>query len=125
MATILIVDDNTDFCTVLETHLQAAGHRAPVTHSARMALALLEDGGIDVVLTDILMPEVDGIELLRAVKQRWPGLPVVAMSGGGQIAARDLLDMINHLGADHVLQKPVRRADLLAAVDAVLGRPRA
>ncbi|WP_341704869.1 response regulator [Ferrovibrio sp.] len=124
MATILIVDDNTDFCTVLQTHLEQSGHQTATAYSARAGLARIGQGGIDVVLTDILMPEVDGIELLRAVKQRWPGLPVIAMSGGGQIAARDLLDMINHLGADGVLQKPVRRADLLAAVDTVLGRPR-
>jgi CheY-like chemotaxis protein len=62
--------------------------------------------------------------MLRGVRQKRPDLPVIAMSGGGQIAARDLLDMIGQLGADHVLQKPVRRNDLLAAVDSVLARPR-
>lgn len=66
------------------------------------------------------MPEVDGIEVLRMVKRRWPGLPVIAVSGGGQIAARDLLEMVDHLGADRVLQKPVRREDLLKAIDTLL-----
>ncbi|MFC3675426.1 response regulator [Ferrovibrio xuzhouensis] len=119
-ATILIIDDNADLGMVLRAHLQGAGYRPLVVDGARAGLALIEAGEIDLVITDILMPEVDGIELVRSVKRRWPDLPVIAMSGGGQIAARDLLDMIGQLGADHVLQKPVRRSDLLAAVEAQL-----
>src|SRR3546814_9811259 len=73
---------------VLRAHLQGAGHRPLVVDGARAGLALIEAGGIDLEITDILMPEVDGIELLRSVKRRWPDLPVIAISGGGQIAAR-------------------------------------
>lgn len=124
MATILIIDDNADLGMVLRAHLQAAGHRPLVVDSARAGLALIEDGGIELVITDILMPEVDGIEVVRSVKRRWPALPVIAMSGGGQIAAGDLLDMIGQLGADHVLKKPVLRGDLLAAVEAQLRKAR-
>jgi len=121
MATILVIDDNIDFSAILRAHLTAAGHQPVVVQAARDGIALIEQGGVDLVLTDILMPDVDGIEVLRSVKRRWPGLPVVAMSGGGQIGANDLLDMIGHLGADHVLQKPVRRADLLAVINTLLG----
>jgi CheY-like chemotaxis protein len=124
MARILIVDDNADLGMVLRQLLQAAGHHPVVVDNARAGLAMVEAGDIELVITDILMPEVDGIEMLRGVRQKRPDLPVIAMSGGGQIAARDLLDMIGQLGADHVLQKPVRRNDLLAAVDSVLARPR-
>ena len=124
MATrILIIDDNADLGMVLRAHLQNAGYPTTVVETARAGLALIEDDEVDLVITDVLMPEVDGIELLRSVKRSRPALPVIAMSGGGQIAARDLLDMIGQLGADRVLQKPVRRSDLLAAVESLLGRP--
>lgn len=121
-ARILIVDDNADFGMVLQAHLRAAGHRPVVVDDARAGLGMIESGDIDLLITDILMPEVDGIELVRNVKRRWPGLPVIAMSGGGQIAAQDLLEMIGQLGADDVLQKPVRRELLLATVNRLLNR---
>ena len=121
MATILIIDDNADLGMVLHAHLRAGGHRPLVVEAARSGLGLIESGQIDLIITDILMPEVDGIELLRSVKQRWPDLPVIAMSGGGQLDASDLLEMIGQLGADHVLQKPVHRKDLLTAVNRLLG----
>lgn len=120
MARVLIIDDNTEFCAILQTHLETAGHAVATASRARTGLEMLEQQSFDLLLTDILMPEVDGIEVLRIVKRRWPGLPVIAVSGGGQIAARDLLEMVDHLGADRVLQKPVRREDLLAAIDTLL-----
>ena len=58
--------------------------------------------------------------LCREVKRRWPGLPVIAISGGGWIGANELLGMAERLGADNILQKPVRRDDLIRAVDDAL-----
>ncbi|WP_300296792.1 response regulator [Ferrovibrio sp.] len=120
MPRILVIDDNAEFCSILQAHLTTNGHRVEITQDGDHGLRLLEDGRFDLVLTDILMPQRDGIEILRQVKQRWPALPVIAVSGGGWLAAEDLLAMAGRLGADRVMQKPVRREDLLNAVDAVL-----
>lgn len=120
MPRILVIDDNVEFCSILQAHLTTNGHRVETTQDGDHGLHLLEDGRFDLVLTDILMPQRDGIEILRQVKQRWPALPVIAVSGGGWLAAEDLLAMAERLGADRVMQKPVRREDLLNAVDAVL-----
>ncbi|MFN4164581.1 MAG: response regulator [Ferrovibrio sp.] len=120
MPRILVVDDNAEFGRILQAHLTAHGHEVVAAKDGEQGLALIERETFDIVLTDILMPQRDGIEVLRQVKQRWPSLPVIAVSGGGWIKAGDLLEMADRLGADRVLQKPVRRDDLLAAVDAVL-----
>lgn len=121
MACILVIDDNPEFRDILRTHLEANGHRTIVADNGERGIAMLNgDSGIDMVLTDILMPQRDGVEVLREVKRRWPTLPVIAISGGGWIGANELLGMAERLGADQVLQKPVRRDDLIKAVDRAL-----
>lgn len=120
MACILVIDDNPEFRAILRTHLEANGHSTLLAENGEQGLSLLERGGIDMVLTDILMPQRDGVEVLREAKRRWPNLPVIAISGGGWIGANELLGMAERLGADQVLQKPVRREDLLQAVDEAL-----
>jgi CheY-like chemotaxis protein len=120
MATILVIDDNPEFREILRIHLEANGHRTVLAGNGEQGLALLEREAIDIVLTDILMPQRDGVEVLRETKRRWPGLPVIAISGGGWIGATELLGMAERLGADNILQKPVRRDDLIKAVDEAL-----
>lgn len=121
MARILVIDDNPEFRDILRTHLEANGHRTVLAENGERGLALLESNpDIDIVLTDILMPQRDGVEVLREAKRRWPDLPVIAISGGGWIGANELLGMAERLGADNILQKPVKRDDLLKAVDEAL-----
>jgi CheY-like chemotaxis protein len=120
MASILVIDDNPEFREILRIHLEASGHRTVLANNGEQGLVLLEREAIDIVLTDILMPQRDGVEVLREAKRRWPGLPVIAISGGGWIGATELLGMAERLGADQVLQKPVRRDDLIRAVDEAL-----
>lgn len=120
MARILVIDDNPEFREILRAHLEGHGHQAVLAENGDRGLAVLDAGGVDLVLTDILMPQRDGVEVLRSAKKRWPDLPVIAISGGGWIGAGELLGMAERLGADQVLQKPVRRDDLIKAVDAAL-----
>lgn len=120
MADILVIDDNPEFRDILRQHLEGNGHRVSLAENGERGLDLLEKGRFDIVLTDILMPQRDGVEVLRETKRRWPGLPVIAISGGGWIAATELLGMAERLGADQVLQKPVRRDDLINAVNEAL-----
>jgi len=121
MARILVIDDDPEFRVILETHLGAHGQAVLTAPNGDAGLLLLEQhDDIDVVLTDILMPQRDGVEVLREAKRRWPDLPVIAISGGGWIGATELLAMAERLGADNILQKPVRRDDLIRAVDDAL-----
>lgn len=120
MASILVIDDNPEFREILRRHLEANGHGVTLAENGEQGLDLLGQGHFDIVLTDILMPQRDGVEVLREAKRRWPDLPVIAISGGGWIGATELLGMAERLGADKVLQKPVRREDLIQAVDQAL-----
>ncbi len=120
MAQILVIDDNPEFREILRAHLEANGHRVVLAENGEHGLTLLDSHTVDIVLTDILMPQRDGVEVLRETKRRWPMLPVIAISGGGWIGAGELLGMAERLGADQVLQKPVRRDDLIRAVDEAL-----
>lgn len=120
MTRILVIDDNPEFRTILQAHLTTHGYDVLTAGDGDEGLQLLEGGNIDIVLTDILMPQRDGVEVLRTVKKRWPSLPVIAISGGGWIGATELLGMAERLGADQVLTKPVRRDELLKAVDDAL-----
>jgi CheY-like chemotaxis protein len=120
MAHLLVIDDNPEFREILRRHLEANGHSVTLAMNGEQGLGLLGQGDFDIVLTDILMPQRDGVEVLREAKRRWPDLPVIAISGGGWIGANELLGMAEKLGADKVLQKPVRREDLIQAVDEAL-----
>lgn len=125
MARILVIDDNPEFRIILETHLSSAGHDVVSAGDGDAGIALLEErADIDLVLTDILMPQRDGVEVLRTVKRRWPALSVIALSGGGWIGAGELLGMAERLGADQVLQKPVAREMLLRIVAETLAKPK-
>jgi CheY-like chemotaxis protein len=78
---------------------------------------------IGTVLADIIMPELDGIEAIRQIRTDHPDLRIIAMSGGGQIDKADFLHMAEALGADRVIEKPVRSERLPELVGSVMANP--
>jgi CheY-like chemotaxis protein len=120
MAHILVIEDHREFRDTLVEMLRLADHDVSVVGNGREGLDLLATDDFDLLVTDILMPEVDGIELLTAVRKRNARLPVVAISGGGSIPASLALSLSTSLGADAVLFKPFYSAELLEAVDRAL-----
>jgi two-component system response regulator AtoC len=103
-ATVAIVDDDPGFARYLGTLLGARGYRAPAYATGTAFLAALEaDEPPDVVLLDVLMPGMDGMATLRALRARWPGLQVIMLSGTQ--AARTIVDAV-HLGAVDYVVKP-------------------
>jgi CheY-like chemotaxis protein len=119
---ILIIDDAAVSRT-LALILARSGYQVRTATGGRKGLEQLASGGIDLVLTDIIMPELDGIEAIRKIRADHPDLRVIAMSGGGQIDKADFLHMAEALGADAVLEKPVRSERLLELVESVMASP--
>src|SRR5262249_49867396 len=119
MARILLIDDDTEFCMLLREILEGAGYEVVVAHNGREGVACYEVAAIDLVITDILMPEQEGLETIIALQRINPQVKIIAMTGGGQMSAMDFLEVATVLGAQHTLRKPFTRQELLAAVYAL------
>lgn len=120
MAHILVIEDHNEFRTTLAEMLRGAAHEVRAVGSGREGLDLLKAGSFDLVVTDVLMPEVDGIELLTALRKMQVRLPVIAISGGGSMPASLALSLSTSLGAQEVLFKPFYCDELLQAVSRAL-----
>lgn len=104
---ILIVDDDSLVRQTLADMMQDLGHVADQAGSVKSALACLAEKPYDLLLTDILMPEEDGLELLRKAKTMPGNMQIIAMSGGGYQDSGFYLDLARSLGASATIKKPV------------------
>ena len=130
MARILVIDDEKDIRVVLRQVLEREGHEVDVAAGGDEGLKLLESNGADMVITDIIMPGIDGVATLGKIKQSWPKVPVIVISGGGNvapasyepgaIATNAYLASAERAGADCTLTKPFDRKELLDAVSNLL-----
>ncbi len=120
MARIVLIDDDEDVRRTLVRMLETAGHEVHEAADGSSGLELCLEVDPQLVITDILMPEKEGIETIMTLKRDRPALKIIAISGGGRSGGMDFLDMARSLGADEVLQKPFRRAELLDLMTRVL-----
>jgi len=121
MARILLVDDEPVVHRTLASYLRRCGHEVRVAKNGLEAIAALGEAPADVVVTDINMPDMDGIEMVIALQETAPEVPVIAMSGGGLFETGLLLDSAAALGAFRTLEKPFDPSELRDAIDAALG----
>jgi len=119
MARIIVADDHAVVRHAVRAILEPAGHDVAEAANGREALALLADG-CDLLITDVLMPEMDGLELLRHAKQRRANLPVLVVTGGWRGDNLDLLSMAFKLGADRTLSKAKIVKELEGVVAAMI-----
>jgi CheY-like chemotaxis protein len=120
-ATILIIDDDPLMRAIAGEMLSSAGHQVLEAEDGAAGLSLLEVAPVDLIITDMLMPEMDGVESIMAIRQRRPGIPVIAISAGARHQpAGDLLRLALALGAEAALSKPIKRGELLALVEKLL-----
>jgi DNA-binding NtrC family response regulator len=116
MARILVVDDAESDRLIEETILTNAGHEVVSTGGGEQALRSQLEEGVDLVITDLQMPDVHGFELISIFQDLVPSPPIIAVSGTGQVQ----LHMARRLGAVTTLEKPVDEERLLRAVEAAL-----
>jgi CheY-like chemotaxis protein len=120
MALVLVIDDDPQMRNTLRRILASAGHKVLEASNGRDGIALFQSHAPDVVVTDIIMPEKEGIETIIEMRRLGCGSKILAVSGGGHAGKVDFLTVAKKLGADLVLQKPIRAADLLHAVGNVV-----
>ncbi len=117
MPTILVVEDDAKIARLLELELMHAGYQVEVAHDGRAGLDLALAGGIDLMLLDVMLPQMSGLEVVRRVKEEQPLLPVLMVTARG-----DRYDKVSglDLGADDYITKPFEMEELLARIRAFL-----
>jgi CheY-like chemotaxis protein len=123
MPTVLVVGDEGGLRAVMRRVLEGRGYHVVEAADGNQALALFRRERPDLVISDIIMPDRDGIETIAAMKAENPATKVLAISGGGRVRAMDLLALAPRAGADDTLDKPFRQSELLKRVAALIGEP--
>jgi CheY-like chemotaxis protein len=120
MARILIIDDDKMVLNMLRQVLEGAEHTVVEAPNGEVAMRLWREQPADLIITDILMPEKDGLEVIRELRRECPTVKIIALSGGSRKVHFDALDVAKRFGAMSTLEKPFELKTLLASVDTVL-----
>ena len=119
MAHILIIDDDSAIRDFLRRVLELKGHLVSTAEDGRDALTQFDES-VDLVITDMLMPKMNGAQTIQNLKTRSPGLPIIGISGGSLTPAQTFLGVAVAVGADRTLEKPFNVLALYEAVTAML-----
>jgi len=113
---ILVADDDPLVQHTCKHCLEAAGYEVALADSGAEAVRAVADGDVSVVLLDVFMPEMDGLETLLSLKKKSPSTSVVVMTGGGARGRMDFLDVAKKFGADDVIRKPFTAECLISTI---------
>ncbi len=132
MSKILVIDDEEDIRDALQIILESAGHEVMVASDGNEAIELQRSKPADLIITDIIMPEKDGVNTIREIRHEFPGIRIIAISGGGgidlltyrpeAISTSAYLSAAEQAGADRIFTKPFERKEIIQAVDDLLNK---
>jgi CheY-like chemotaxis protein len=127
MASIVVIDDEPEVRSAVSDLLARAGHEVRVYADSRSGLTSLRSQLADIVITDVIMPQGNGVDLIAMLRAEFPHLRIIAMSGGGNfkitsyapdaITTQSYLAAARRMGADTVLSKPFDKSAILDAVN--------
>ena len=120
MANILIIDDDQQILNMLSQILKRAGYEVVEALDGKQGLKLYRENPTDLIITDIIMPEKEGIETIMELQRDFPDVKIIAISGGGHILSENYLYMARVLGVQRTFAKPIARDELLKAVSELL-----
>jgi len=121
MSRILIIEDDNEVREYLESVLSRAGYEVVSSSNGKSGVAAFTDEPADLVITDIIMPEKDGIETIMDLRRINPLLKVIAISGGGRAEPENYLHSARLLGASKTMKKPFTNQEMLEAIADLLG----
>jgi DNA-binding response OmpR family regulator len=120
MPNILLVDDDEQLRSMLKIVLTRAGHEVQEACNGNEALKFQGKHPADLMITDIIMPDREGLDTIREVRRNNTDIKIIAMSGGGRNTSFDYLTLAKKMGADYVLAKPFSNQEILRVVQLVL-----
>ena len=120
MAHILVIDDDAQVRKMLRKALEKDGHAVTEASDGKEGIRCYRTSPTDIVITDIVMPDKEGIETIIELRREFSEVKIIAMSGGGRIGPDSSLDLAQKLGACQTLTKPVDRQALRSTIEKVL-----
>jgi DNA-binding response OmpR family regulator len=120
MSRILVVDDNTSMREAVCAMLQQVGYETIGAENGRNAAQIHRSEPVDIIITDLFMPDTDGLEIIYQFRREFPDVKIIAVSGGGTRGLVELLTVAKKMGAQRALTKPFTWEELLAAVKELL-----
>lgn len=121
MPTVLIIDDEAPVRKTLRILLERSGFQVREAKDGRAGVEAFRSAPADLIITDIIMPEQEGIETISQIRETDKNIPIIAMSGGGRVGNMNFLEMAAQLGANAVLPKPIKPKTLLETIKSALG----
>ncbi|MBP1674063.1 MAG: response regulator [Bacteroidetes bacterium] len=120
MSVILIIEDDKEFREMLKTALTLKDHVVIEAENGKEALIHFKPGVTDLVITDLIMPDEDGLKVIMKIRQMKHGIKLIAISGGGKAGPGSYLDLARALGADAIFSKPFSINDLVSKIEDLL-----
>jgi YesN/AraC family two-component response regulator len=120
MTRILIIDDDVQIREMLRQMLEFENYEVVEAGNGKEALRIQQQTPADLVITDLIMPEKEGIETIRELREIFPEIKIIAMSGGGVVGPESYLKIAKSLGAQKTFVKPIERKILLEGIREVL-----
>lgn len=120
MKRILVIDDDTQVRGMLRAVLQDAGYEVIEAEDGNRGLRLFRDNEVHLIITDIIMPDKEGLETIMDVKKESPDVRIIAISGGARVGPFSYLTLAEKFGAHRVFSKPLPMQELLEAIEELL-----
>lgn len=114
---ILIIDDDPRIRDIFKSWLERCGHNVAVAENGREAIKLQRENPAELIVCDLIMPVQEGIETIGQFKNEYPGVGIIAISGGGKIGSESYLNLAEQLGAWKAFSKPVDMKRFIETVD--------
>jgi CheY-like chemotaxis protein len=121
MPRVLVIDDEENVLSLIRKMLERAGYEVLEAPDGRKGIGICQSRHVDLVITDIIMPEMEGLEVIIGLRKKLPDLKIICMSGGARLQPGDYLNLACALGANRTLTKPFEREELLEAVRELVG----
>ena len=117
MINILVIDDELQVREILQHMLEKKGYSVCLAENGEKALEICKNKDLDLIIVDMVMPEKSGLDTIKELKRDYPGIKIIAISGGHMIGPKRYLDNAKTFGADRFFEKPFSSGEILGAVE--------